>query len=214
MFREPTKIRDDKYEYSFNYLTRKRRIIYLRGLITSYPGGYAGRNDPHSPTVISDDIFALNIQDPTEPIILFVDSPGGEVSTGMALYDIIKMSKAPIITIGVNCASLATIILSAGDKKLMMPHGKIMMHLPSTVIQGDSDEVEIKTKELLKVKEDLVTCYIEAGVTAGLTDATPSKIKKQILKDINREFWLTAQEAVEYGLVDGIATQEDLFGVE
>ena len=214
MFREPTKIRDDKYEYSFNYLTRKRRILHLRGLITSYPGGYAGRNDPYSPTVVSDDILALNVQDSNKPIILFVDGPGGEVPTGMALYDTIIMSRAPIITIGVNCASMATIILAAGHEKLMMPHGKIMMHLPSTMIQGDSDDVEIKTKEFLKVKEDLVNCYIESGVKAKLIDATPSKIKKQILKDINREFWLTAQEAVDYGLVDRIATQEDLFGKE
>lgn len=213
MFREPTDIRDDKYEYSFNYLTRKRRILFLRGTITSYPGGYQGRNDPHSPTVVQDDIISLNIQDPEKPIYLVIDSPGGEVSTGMTLYDVMKMSKAPIYTIGQNCASMATIIMAAGTRKLIYPHGKLMLHLPSTVIQGDSKEVEIKTKELLKVKEDIVQCYIDNGVTANLKDPTPTKVRKQILRDIEREFWLTAEEAIEYGLADSIVTQEDLFGV-
>ena len=213
MFRKETNVRDDKYEYSFNYLTRERRILFLRGIISSYPGGYQGRNDPHSPTVISDDIFALNLESTEEPIYLIIDSPGGEVSTGMALYDTIKISKAPIYTIGQNCASMATLILAAGHEKLIFPHGKLMLHLPSTTIQGDTKEVEIKTKEILKVKEELISCYIDSGVTAGLVDSTPVKIKKQILKDIEREFWLTSEEAVKYGLADRVVTQKDRVGV-
>ena len=212
MFRKETDTRDEFYEYSFNYLTRKRRILFLRGVISSYPGGYSGRNDPHSPTVLSDDIIALNLEDPEKPIYIIIDSPGGEVSTGMTLYDTMKLSKAPIYTLGQNCASMATIILAAGDTKLIFPHGKLMLHLPSTNIQGDTKEVEIKTKEILKVKDDLVQCYIDNGVTAGLDEATPNKIHKQILKDIDREFWLNAEEAISYGLADRIITKEDLFG--
>ena len=214
MFRRETDIRDDKYEYSFNYLTRERRILFLRGVISSYPGGYSGRNDPHSPTVVSDDIIALNLEDPKKPIYLIIDSPGGEVSTGMTLYDVMMLSKAPIITIAQNCASMATVILAGGDEKLIFPHGKLMLHLPSTTIQGDTKEVEIKTKEILKVKEDLVQCYIDNGVTAGLVDQPAIKIKKQILKDIEREFWLNADETISYGLADRIITKEDIFGVE
>jgi ATP-dependent Clp protease protease subunit len=214
VFRKETDIRDDKYEYSFNYLTRERRILFLRGVISSYPGGYSGRNDPHSPTVVSDDIIALNLENQEEPIYIIIDSPGGEVSTGMTLYDTMKLSKAPIITIGQNCASMATIILAAGDEKYMFPHGKLMLHLPSTQIQGDTKEVEIKTKEILKVKEDLVQCYIDNGVTAGLETPTATKIRKQILKDIEREFWLNADEAIEYGLADRIIEKDDLFGIK
>ncbi len=212
MFRKETDIRDDKYEYSFNYLTREKRILFLRGVISSYPGGYSGRNDPHSPTVVSDDIIALNMENTEEPIYLIIDSPGGEVSTGMTLYDTMKLSKAPIYTIGQNCASMATIILSAGDKTLMFPHGKLMLHLPSTQIAGDTKEVEIKTKEILKVKEDLVQCYIDNGVTAGVENPTQKAVRKQILKDIEREFWLNADEAIEYGLADRIISKDDLFG--
>ena len=63
-------------------------------------------------------------------------------------------------------------------------------------------------------RSEIVGCYIENGVTANLKDASPAKVRKQILKDIEREFWLTAEEAIEYGLADEIVTQEDLFGVK
>jgi ATP-dependent Clp protease protease subunit len=89
-----------------------------------------------------------------------------------------------------------------------------MLHLPSTQIHGDTKEVEIKTKEILKVKEDLVQCYIDNGVTAGLEAPTATKIRKQIQKDIEREFWLNADEAIEYGLADRIIEKDDLFGIK
>jgi ATP-dependent Clp protease protease subunit len=169
--------------------------------------------------MITDDIMAMNNEDPKAPIYLVIDSPGGDVSAGMVLYDIIRMSKAPITTIAQNCASMATVLMAAGATRLMFPHSRVMLHLPSGAFQGDADTVEIRSKELTRVKNSLVDCYIECGVTAALppskTGKPPAKaaIRKKILGDINRsEYWLSAQECVAYGLIDRLATSEDLFG--
>jgi ATP-dependent Clp protease protease subunit len=108
---------------------------------------------------------------------------------------------------------MATIILAGGHKRLLFPHARLMLHLPSTSASGDSKELEIRSKELNRVKEDLVDCYLSNGVTAGLelgTDKT--KIKKKLLKDIDREFWINSNEAINYGLADSVITQDELFG--
>ena len=217
MFRRPITNKESEFEYSPDYLTREKRMLFLRGVIAAYPGGYPGRNDQFSPTSIMDDIMAFNIEDPSKPITLFIDSIGGEFSTGMALYDIIKLSKAPIITVGINCASMGSIIFMAGNKRLVFPSSRFMLHLPSAVIQSevslDVKELEIKSKELNRVKEEVVDYYIDNGVTAGLgKSADKLKIRKQIFKDIDRAFWLTAKEAINYGLADSIITKEELLG--
>ena len=207
------KLRGDQYEFSSDYLTRTRRFLFFRGLIMAYDGGFEGRHDPFSTTVVADDIMALAMEDPEKPITLFVDGPGGEVANGFTLYDTIRMSPATIITIGLNCASMASIILVAGHKRFMYPHGKVMLHLPSTIFQGDSDEMDIRNKEIARVKDELVGIYIEHGATAGLEeDANEKKIRNKITKDINKEKWFDAEEALEYGLIDGIITKEDIYG--
>jgi len=206
-------LKGDQYEYSADYLTRKRRFLFFRGLIMSYGGGYEGRSDPFSSTVVSDDIMALAHEEPDVPITLFIDGPGGEVANGFTLYDTIKMCPAPIVTVGMNCASMASIILVSGAKRLMYPHGKVMLHLPSTMFQGDSDEMDIRNKEIARVKDELVGIYVEHGATAGLKkDATDKQIRNKITKDINKEKWFSAQEALDYGLVDGLATKELIYG--
>ena len=206
-------LKGDQYEFSADYLTRKRRFLFFRGLIMSYGGGFEGRNDPFSSTVVADDIMALAMEEPTVPITLFIDGPGGEVANGFTLYDTIRMSPAPIVTIGLNCASMASIILVSGHKRYMYPHGKVMLHLPSTVFQGDSDEMDIRNKEIDRVKEELVSIYIEHGVTANLKGvSTEKQIRNKILKDIKKEKWFDAQEALEYGLIDGFATTKLIYG--
>ena len=207
------KLRAEEYEYSSDYLTRERRFLFFRGLIMSYGGGFEGRSDPFSSTVVADDIMALAHEKPEVPITLFIDGPGGEVANGFTLYDTIKLCPAPIITIGLNCASMASIILVSGSQRYMYPHGKVMLHLPSTIFQGDSDEMEIRNKEIARVKDELVGIYIEHGATAGLgKSSTKKKIRNKITRDINKEKWFDAKEAIEYGLIDGIATKEILYG--
>ncbi|MEK0326578.1 MAG: ATP-dependent Clp protease proteolytic subunit [Nitrosopumilus sp.] len=207
------KLKSDEYEYSSDYLTRERRFLFFRGLIMSYGGGFEGRSDPFSTTVVADDLMTLAMEAPELPITLFVDGPGGEVANGFTLYDTIRMSPAPIVTIGLNCASMASIILVSGHQRYMYPHGKVMLHLPSTVFQGDSDEMDIRNKEIARVKDELVGIYIEHGATAGLGKHTSEKkIRNKITRDINKEKWFDAQEAIEYGLIDGLATKEMIYG--
>lgn len=202
---------EDQFEYSQSYLGRTKRMLFLRGPLIGLPH----RNDSMCPTMVSDDIVAYNAQDSNEPIYLVIESPGGDVSAGMILYDHIRMSKAPVITIGHNCASMAVTILAAGKERVILPHARVMLHLPSGTFEGDSETIKIRSKVLDEIKNELVEAYLECGVHAGVTapGATKSKIKKQILKDIDREFWLTAQEAVNYGLADRIATPDDIFGI-
>jgi len=179
----------------------------------SYGGGFEGRHDPFSTTVVSDDIMALAMEDPEKPITLFVDGPGGEVANGFTLYDTIRLCPAPIITIGLNCASMASIILVAGGTRYMYPHGKVMLHLPSTIFQGDSDEMDIRNKEIARVKDELVGIYIDHGATADLKKgSTEKQIRNKITKDINKEKWFSASEALAYGLIDGFATKEMIYG--
>ncbi len=208
-------LKADQYEYSSDYLTRTKRMLWLRGIIMGYPPSpeHIGRQDPYSTTTLSDDIMAMSIEDPIKPIYLFVDSVGGEVTNGFMLYDTIKMTPAPIYTIAVNAASMATTIMVAGKKRFITPHGKVMIHLPQTLFSGDSDELETKSKEVNKIKEELVSIYIDNGATAGLPKSTPEKkIRQKIMKDINKEKWFGAQEAVDYGLVDSIITGDQIYG--
>lgn len=208
-------LKSNQYEYSSDLLTRRGRMLFLRGLIIGYPPSPTneGRDDAFSSVNIADDIMSLSIENPEKPIFLFIDSIGGEATNGFMLYDVIRMSKAPIYTIGINASSMATTILVSGNKRYVTPHSKTMIHLPSTMFQGDSSEMEIRNKEIAKVKEELVNIYIEHGATAGLKNgATHKQIKNKLMKDINKEKWFSAQEAVDYGLVDEIITPEILYG--
>jgi ATP-dependent Clp protease protease subunit len=224
MFRKPYEgshdehLTDSQFEHAQAFMARERRMLFLRGPIFGIGPGPMARVDSFSPTIIGDDILAMNVADPKAPIYLYIDSPGGDVGAGMIMYDIIRMSKAPIVTVAQNCASMATVLMAAGDERVMYPHSRVMLHLPQGAFQGDADTIEIRSKELLRIKEELVECYVDCGVTAGLAGKgkrppAKSRVKKQIIKDINRsEYWMTAKECVAYGLVDRVATRADILG--
>ena len=209
-----TVARADQYDYATTFLASERRMLFLRGVIVGWPGGFAqGRDDQFSPTAIMDSIIAMNVEDSARPITLVINSVGGVTDEGMMLYDVIKLSRAPIVTLGMNCASMATVLLAAGGTRLAMPHSRFMLHLPSASgMSGDVKELELHTKEINKTKDTLVGCYIECGVTAKLQKADPKKIRKQILSDIDRVFWIGAEQAIKYGLVDRIVIPSELFG--
>ena len=202
-------------ETSAVLLARRFRVLSLQGQIAGWPvslgnGVVIGRTDEHSPVRIMQDLLAMNrISD--APITLYIDSPGGDVDTGMALYDVIKYSRAPVTTIAVSVASMATLVAAAGHRRLTFPHSRLMLHLPSGGFSGDPKDAAIHAKELNRVHEMLVDCYLECGLTAGMKKKSPEQIKKRLLIDIDRDHWLTAQEAVRYGIGDGIAKMEDLF---
>ena len=211
-------LRVDNLEFSTLMLARRHRMISLRGIISGWPlqlgnGMEAGRKDEHSPVRVVDDLLAMNLYDPKAPITLIVDSPGGSVDMGMIVYDAIKLSAAPVRTIGVSCASMATLLLAAGAERLAFPHSRFMLHLPRGSFSSvDPKDAKIQADELDRVNEMLIGCYIECGVTAGLLDKTPKQIRQKINKDINREYWMDSDEAIKYGLIDRVITREELFG--
>ena len=209
-------LNNDQFHNATSYLASTRRLLFLRGLISGWPGptgsGLVGRDDVFSPIDVIDDILAMNVADPERPIYLMIESVGGMIDVGLMVCDVVRMSKAPVITIGMNCSSMATLILSAGRERLAFPNSHFMLHLPRGGVQGDSRDVEILNKEMTKIKDSLVDLYIYHGVTAGIPGSGRAKIKKKILKDIDREYYLTTPEAIEYGLVDRVVTPDDLFG--
>ena len=201
-------LRDEQLEMSPMFLTRTRRFLELRGLISSNRGDYMNAG------LVADDLIALN-HISHEPITLFISSPGGDMGAGMMLYDIIRASKAPITTIGHDCASMASLLLAAGRRRLSLPHSSHMIHQPQGQLAGSVEEIDIRTDVLRRIKDDLLDCYLECGVHAGLgPGADEKKIRALLLTHINKEHWLSAEGAVEYGLVDAIVTPDELFGKE
>ena len=144
----------------------------------------------------------LEADKPGEEIKFFINSPGGVVTSGFIIYDTMKMLKSPVSTICMGlAASMGSILLSGGVKgrRFVFPHSEIMIHQPSIggYMQGVSVDLEITAKQTRRVKD------ISAKI---LADNCGKKVE-QILKDFDRDYWMDAKEAIEYGIVDHIAEQ-------
>jgi ATP-dependent Clp protease protease subunit len=142
-------------------------------------------------------LLFLEADDPERPVELYINSPGGEVSSGLAIYDLIRMIKCPVTTISSGLtASIATIILVGGEKgkRLAFPNSRILIHQPLGGIRGQATDVEIHAREILKIKDK---------INRILAEQTGQPVKK-IEKDTNRDFWMSADEAKEYGIVDSL----------
>lgn len=144
-------------------------------------------------------MLLLDADKPGTEIKFYINSPGGVVSSGMVIYDTMKMLKSPISTICMGlAASMGSILLSGGVKgrRLIYPHGEVMIHQPSLggYMQGVSADLEIQAKQTKRVKELGAKILAEnCGKTVG-----------QIMKDFDRDYWMDAREAIEYGIVDEI----------
>lgn len=132
-----------------------------------------------------------------EEIEFVINSPGGYVTSGFAIYDIMKTIKSPISTVCTGlAASMGSILLSAGDKgrRFCYPHGRVMIHQPSGGAQGQASNIEIQAQEILKTK------HLSAEILAENCGQPVEKV----LKDFNRDYWMDAEESVAYGIVDGV----------
>lgn len=132
-----------------------------------------------------------------DEIKLYINSPGGYVTSGFSMYDTIKAVKSPVSTICTGlAASMGSILLSAGEKgrRFTQPHARVMIHQPSGGARGPASDIEISAQEIIKTKE------LSAQI---LADNCGQKFEK-IIKDFNRDHWMGAQESVDYGIVDGI----------
>ncbi len=132
-----------------------------------------------------------------EEIKLYINSPGGYVTSGFSMYDTIKAVKSPVSTICSGlAASMGSLLLSAGEKgrRFIQPHARVMIHQPSGGARGPASDIEITAQEIIKTKE------LSAQILADNCGQT----FERIMKDFNRDHWMGAEESVEYGIVDGV----------
>ncbi|GAA0718937.1 ClpP family protease [Aquimarina litoralis] len=155
-----------------------------------------GQVDDKSAKHVIDRLMYLDMIN-DEEIKLYINSPGGYVTSGFAMYDTIKALKSPVSTICTGlAASMGSILLSVGEKgrRFIQPNAKVMIHQPSGGARGQASNIEIQATEILKTKE------LSAQI---LADNCGQDIEK-VLKDFNRDYWMDAQESLDYGIVDGI----------
>lgn len=132
-----------------------------------------------------------------DEIKLYINSPGGYVTSGFSMYDTIRSIKSPVSTICTGlAASMGSILLSAGEKgrRFIQPHARVMIHQPSGGARGQASDIEITAQEILKTKE----------LSAKILAKNCGQKFDKVMKDFNRDHWMGAEESVEYGIVDGI----------
>lgn len=177
-----------RYERSYDIYSRllKDRIVFL-GLPI---------NDAVANLVIAQMLF-LEAEDSERDIFIYINSPGGVISSGMAIYDTMHYIAPDVATICMGqAASMAAVLLASGTKgkRSILPHGRVMIHQPSGASQGQAASIEIYTKEILKMRDQL------NGI---LADHTGQPIKR-IAKDTDRDYFMSADEAKDYGIIDNI----------
>ena len=142
-------------------------------------------------------LLILESDSDTKPIYVYIDSPGGDVDAGFAIFDMIRFIKPPVYTIGMGLvASAGALILLAAqkDNRLGFPNSHYLIHQPLSGIKGVATDIEIHAKEIEKIKAKINT----------LIAAETGKDKAAVAKDTNRDYWLSADEAVEYGLISAV----------
>jgi len=161
-------------------------------------------NDTVASTIVAQMLF-LESQDPEKDINLYINSPGGVVSAGLAIYDTMQYLKCDIATTCVGmAASMGAVLLTAGTKgkRNVLPHARVMIHQPLGGVQGQASDIEIEAQEILRIKKEL---------TGILAEHSGQDVDKVTI-DSDRNKWLSADEAVEYGLVDNVMRREKKSG--
>ena len=178
-------------ERAFDIYSRllKERIIFLGEEVNE-----------HTANIVVAQLLHLAYEDPKKDISLYINSPGGSISDGLAIYDTMNFIKPDVATYGIGLqASMGAFLLSSGakGKRFVLPHSRVMIHQPSSGTQGKVTDQEISLREALRLK-DLLT-----EITAKNTGQKVAKVKA----DMERDFWMDAKEAVAYGLVDKVITK-------
>ena len=183
-----TKSNNKEYAYDLYSRLLQDRIIFLTGEI----------DDAMSNIIISELLYLDNINH--ENIYLYINSPGGAITSGMGIYDTMRFIESKVITIGVGmCASMAAFLLSSGDERYILPNAEVMIHQPLGGAQGQATDIKIAAERIIKLKEKL---------NKILADNTHQPLEK-IYEDTERDNFLSAIEAKEYGLVDDIIKKNE-----
>ena len=177
-----------KGERSFDIFSRllKERVVFLTGPVEDYMAN-----------LIVAQLLFLESENPNKDIQLYINSPGGSVSAGMAIYDTMNFISSDVSTLCIGAASSMGALLLAGGaagKRASLPHSRIMIHQPLGGTEGQASDIEIRTKEILCIKKSL---------NAILVKHTGQKLDK-VLRDTNRDNFMSAEEALKYGLIDNI----------
>jgi ATP-dependent Clp protease protease subunit len=171
--------------------------ILAKGLLKQRVIMVAKPVDREMAAAICGQLLLMDAEDKAKPITMYVNSPGGDADSGFGIYDVMKFISAPITTICLGLAASAAVIIYVGgrkDRRFALPHARFLIHQPSTYGQGPASDLEITANEIIKIRD---TYNLVLSEEIGRSD-------KQILKDAHRDFWLTASEAVEYGLVKSL----------
>jgi len=180
-------------ERSYDIYSRllKDRIIFLG----------TGVDDNVANAIIAQMLF-LESDEPDQDIYLYVNSPGGQVSSGMAIYDTMQYIKPDVQTICIGqAASMGALLLAAGanGKRFSLPHARIMIHQPSGGFQGQHTDIEIQAKEISRIRE----------ILDGIFATHSGQDAKKVRKDTERDHYMTGEEALKYGLIDKLITKRE-----
>ena len=180
--------REGNSERSYDLYSRllKDRIVVCQGPV-----------EPVMANIIKSELLFLEGEDPDSDIVMYIDSPGGEVATGMGIYDTMQYIKPDVRTICMGmAASMGSVSLMGGTKgkRAALPHSEIMIHQPSSGTQGKVSDMERAYKQSERIKKMMHQLYV---------DRTGQPLEK-VIKDLDRDYYMTPEEAVEYGLIDEV----------
>lgn len=167
------------------------RIIFLGTQVTDT-----------SANIIQAQLLYLDSVDPGKDVNIYINSPGGSVYAGLGIYDTMQYIQSDVSTICTGmAASMAAVLLVAGakGKRLALPHSRVMVHQPMGGIQGQASDIEITAREILKLKDELYRIISEHS----------GQPFDKVAKDSDRDYWMTAKEALDYGMIDKILTNEN-----
>jgi ATP-dependent Clp protease protease subunit len=180
-------------ERSYDIYSRllKDRIVFLDGEI----------HDINADLIVAQLLF-LDSQDSERDINLYINSPGGSVTAGLAIYDTIRYVRAPVQTICMGqAASMAAVILAAGTKgkRYILPSSRVLIHQPWGGVQGQASDIDIQAREIVRLKKMLIASFSQ----------NTGKAAETVAKDMERDYFLSADEAVIYGIVDAVMTRRN-----
>lgn len=182
-----------KGERAYDIFSRllKDRIIFIGSAI-----------DDNVADVVIAQLLFLESENPGKPVYIYINSPGGHVTSGLAIYDTMQYIKSDVCTICIGqAASMAAVLLAAGKdgKRYALPHARVMLHQVLAGIQGQASDIEIHAKEILRIRENL------NKILEQHTGQTLEKIET----DTDRDFFMTAENALDYGVIDAIISNRE-----
>ncbi len=189
-----------KENMAFNF-----RTILIYGVITPPWESRSSLIDDSTGCNAGDIISLLSTlaSNSKEPIRMLINSPGGDVAAGCAIYDVMKMLPCQIQTVGITCYSLGTVLLAAGTsgERYVLPHSRAMLHMIQAGFGGSFADVEIQRANMVRTQDMMIDMLLECGI---------KRTREQLVTDIARDKWMNAEETIAYGMADRIASV-DLF---